>query len=96
MLAHLPRLGRWLAEVKGGLAACALPDLARTLAWASKKGWRLKARIAGSAWGSDILVTPQQGWAYHWLTRQVLGACSVCTSDSQHMTARCANSAPAR
>jgi glycosyltransferase involved in cell wall biosynthesis len=48
----------------------------------------LDAQIAGSAWGSDILVTPNQGWAYRWLTRQVLQACTLCTSDSQHMTSR--------
>ena len=59
-----------------------------TLAWAAKAGWRLRAQIAGSAWGSDILVTPNLGFAYHWLTRKLLSVCTVCTSDSQHMTAR--------
>jgi hypothetical protein len=59
-----------------------------TLAWVAKRGWRLRARICGSAWGSDILVTPQRSWPYRWLTTQVLKACTLCTSDSLHMTAR--------
>ena len=88
VLAQLPKLGRWLAEVKADWLHAHYLTSHGTLAWAARKGWRLNAKIAGSAWGSDILVTPQQGWAYHWLTRQVLGACAVCTSDSQHMTAR--------
>ncbi|MET0517345.1 MAG: glycosyltransferase [Burkholderiaceae bacterium] len=88
VLKQLPRLGEWLARVQPDWLHAHYLTSHGTLAWAAKKGWRLKARIAGSAWGSDILVTPQQGWAYRWLTRQVLRACTVCTSDSQHMTAR--------
>lgn len=88
VLKQLPKLGEWLARVQPDWLHAHYLTSHGTLAWAAKKGWRLKARIAGSAWGSDILVTPQQGWAYRWLTRQVLGACAICTSDSQHMTAR--------
>lgn len=88
VLAQLPKLGAWLSAVNADWLHAHYLTSHGTLAWAAKRGWRLRAKIAGSAWGSDILVTPQQGWAYAWLTRKVLGACAVCTSDSQHMTTR--------
>ena len=88
VLAQLPKLGRWLAEVKADWLHAHYLTSHGTLAWAAKKGWRLGAQIAGSAWGSDILVTPDQGRAYRWLTSQVLRACAVTTADSQHMAAR--------
>lgn len=88
VLAQLPKLGRWLAEVDADWLHAHYLTSHGTLAWAARKGWRLRAQIAGSAWGSDILVTPNQGAAYRWLTRQVLQACALCTSDSRHMTAR--------
>lgn len=85
---QLPKLGAWLAEVNADWLHAHYLTSHGTLAWVAKRGWRLRAQIAGSAWGSDILVTPNQGWAYLWLTRKVLSACTICTSDSQHMTAR--------
>ena len=48
----------------------------------------MKARIAGSAWGSDILLTPQKNAGMRWLTRRVLQACALTTSDSRHMAER--------
>jgi len=88
LLKQLPKLGAWLAEVNADWLHAHYLTSHGTLAWAAKAGWTLRARIAGSAWGSDILITPNQGFAYRWLTRKVLSACTVCTSDSQHMTAR--------
>ncbi|MDY0744284.1 glycosyltransferase [Paucibacter sp. R3-3] len=88
VLAQLPKLGRWLAEVDADWLHAHYLTSHGTLAWAARKGWRLRAQIAGSAWGSDILVTPNQGAAYRWLTQKVLQACALCTSDSRHMTAR--------
>jgi len=88
VLKHLPRMGRWLAEVKADWLHAHYLTSAGTMAWAAKRGWGLKAKIAGSAWGSDILVTPNQGWGYNWLTRKVLANCAITTSDSQHMAAR--------
>jgi glycosyltransferase involved in cell wall biosynthesis len=88
VLMQLPKLGRWLAEVDADWLHAHYLTSHGTLAWAAQRGWRLRAKIAGSAWGSDILVTPTQGAAYRWLTRKVLAACAVCTSDSQHMTGR--------
>ncbi|WP_077038021.1 glycosyltransferase [Pelomonas sp. KK5] len=88
VLMQLPKLGRWLAEVKADWLHAHYLTSHGTLAWAAKKGWRLNSRIAGSAWGSDILVTPEQGAAYRWLTQRVLEACDITTSDSLHMAAR--------
>jgi glycosyltransferase involved in cell wall biosynthesis len=48
----------------------------------------VKARIAGSAWGSDILVTPERSAAMRFVTRRVLKACELTTSDSEHMAER--------
>ncbi|MEJ6008164.1 glycosyltransferase family 4 protein [Paucibacter sp. AS339] len=83
---QLPGLGAWLAEVDADWLHAHYLTSHGTLAWAARRGWRLRAGIIGSAWGSDILVTPQQGWAYRWLTRKVLQACALSTSDSQHMS----------
>ena len=88
LLKQLPKLGAWLARVQPDWIHAHYLTSAGTLAWAAKRGWGLKARIAGSAWGSDILVTPDQGWGYRWLTRKVLSQCAVLTSDSQHMARR--------
>lgn len=88
LLKKLPALGSWLARIDADWINAHYLTSHGTLAWAAKRGWRLRAHIAGSAWGSDILVTPQQSFAYRWLTQRVLRACTVCSSDSQHMTAR--------
>ncbi|MCV2368270.1 glycosyltransferase [Roseateles oligotrophus] len=85
---QLPGLGAWLKRVDADFLHAHYLTSHGTLAWAARRGWRLRARIIGSAWGSDILVTPNLGVAYRWLTTQVLRACALCTSDSQHMTAR--------
>ncbi len=88
LLKQLPGLARWLVQVDADWLHAHYLTSHGTLAWVAKRGWRLRARICGSAWGSDILVTPQRSWPYRWLTTQVLKACTLCTSDSLHMTAR--------
>lgn len=88
VLRQLPALGAWLKRVDADWLHAHYLTSHGTLAWAARRGWKLRARIAGSAWGSDILVAPNQGWAYKWLTTQVLKACAVSTSDSEHMSAR--------
>ncbi len=85
---QLPALGAWLKRVDADFLHAHYLTSHGTLAWAARRGWRLRARIIGSAWGSDILVTPNLGWSYRWLTMQVLKASALCTSDSLHMTAR--------
>jgi glycosyltransferase involved in cell wall biosynthesis len=85
LLKTLPTLARWLHQVNADWINAHYLTSHGTLAWAARRGWRLRARLLGSAWGSDILVTPQRHAAYRWLTRRVLQACDLATSDSQHM-----------
>ncbi|MFM2118889.1 MAG: hypothetical protein RL722_357 [Pseudomonadota bacterium] len=85
LLLQLPRLGRWLQQVDADWIHAHYLTSHGTLAWAARRGWGLRGRLIGSAWGSDILVTPARSAVYAWLTRQVLGACTLATSDSQHM-----------
>ncbi len=88
LLKALPRLGRWLVAVDADWLHAHYLTSHGTLAWLAKRLWRLRARIAGSAWGSDILVTPERGWVWLWLTRRVLAACALLSSDSRHMSER--------
>lgn len=94
LLKHLPALGRWLRAVDadwlnphyltshGVMAALARRGLAGA-------GWRpLRGALLGSAWGSDILVTPQRHLAYRLATQGVLRDCRLCTSDSAFMAGR--------
>mgnify|MGYP000862311271 CR=1 FL=1 len=85
LLKQLPKVGAWLSGVDADWIHAHYLTSHGSLAWAARLGWRLRAQIAGSAWGSDILVTPSQSAAYRWLTKKVLKACAVTTSDSQHM-----------
>lgn len=84
----LPRVGAWLAATDADWIHAHYLTSHGMLAWAAKLGWRLRAQIAGSAWGSDILVTPDQGGAYRWMTKKVLRNCAVTTSDSHFMADR--------
>lgn len=88
LLRSLPRLGRWLRDVDADWINAHYLTSHGTLAWLAKRLWRLRAHLVGSAWGSDILVTPARSTPYRVLTRRVLRACAVCTSDSSHMTSR--------
>ncbi len=87
-LRTLPRLGRWLARVDADWLHAHYLTSHGTLAWLARRGWRLRGRLAVSAWGSDILVTPQRSALYRWAARRVLRACSLTTSDSAHMAQR--------
>jgi glycosyltransferase involved in cell wall biosynthesis len=88
LLKQLPKVGAWLADTDADWLHAHYLTSHGTLAWAAKSGWRLRAKIAGSAWGSDILVTPERGGAWRWLTQRVLRACAVTTSDSVFMADR--------
>jgi glycosyltransferase involved in cell wall biosynthesis len=88
LLASLPRLGTWLRRLDADWLHAHYLTSHGALAWLAKRLWRLRARIVGSAWGSDILLTPDRSSAYNWLTRRVLHACTLTTSDSLHMAQR--------
>lgn len=85
LLRALPIVVRWLKAVQPDWLAPHYLTSHGTLAWLAVRLGGVKARIAGSAWGSDILLTPQKSWLMRWLTRRVLQACSLTTSDSRHM-----------
>jgi len=84
----LPKVGTWLADTNPDWIHAHYLTSHGTLAWAAKLGWRLRAQIAGSAWGSDILVTPNRGGAWRWLTKKALRSCAITTSDSAYMAER--------
>lgn len=88
LLRHLPAVARWLRAIDPDWLAPHYLSSHGTLAWLATRLGGVHAPIAGSAWGSDILVAPERSRAMRWVTRRVLGACALCTSDSQHMAAR--------
>lgn len=88
LMLKLPALARWLQRADADWINPHYLTSHGTLAWAAKRGWRLRGQIVGSAWGSDILVTPARHAVYRWLTRRVLESCAVTTSDSRHMAAQ--------
>ncbi|MDZ7813105.1 MAG: glycosyltransferase [Ideonella sp.] len=87
LLRALPTVVRWLKAAQPDWLAPHYLSSHGTLAWLALR-CGVKARMAGSAWGSDILVTPQRSALMRWVTGRVLRACTVCTSDSAHMTQR--------
>ncbi len=86
LLLQLPRLARWLRQVDADWIHAHYLTSHGTLAWAAQRGWRLRARIVGSAWGSDILDLRSR--LLRALTRRVLRACALTTSDSRVMASR--------
>lgn len=88
LLRTLPRLARWLRRVRPDWIHAHYLTSHGTLAWLATRWLGVPGRVVGSAWGSDILVTPQRSAAMRWLTTRVLKACALTTSDSQVMARR--------
>ena len=88
LLKTLPALATWLKAVDADWLHAHYLTSHGTLAWLAKRWWRLRGQLVGSAWGSDILVSAEKSWLYRALTRRVLRACRLCTSDSHHMAER--------
>lgn len=86
VLRHLPRLARWLAAAKPDVLHAHYLTSHGTLAWLARALWRLDASLVSSAWGSDILVAPRNRMV-RWVTRRVLKASILATSDSHVMAA---------
>lgn len=85
LLRHLPRAAHWLRAVRPDWLHAHYLTSHGTLAWLARSVFGVPGRLAGSAWGSDILVTPRRSAAMRLLTRRVLAACDLTTSDSRHM-----------
>ena len=88
LLRTLPRVVRWLRQVRPDWLHAHYLTSHGTLAWAALRLGRVGGRLVGSAWGSDILVTPQRGAVWRLLTQGVLRACVLTTSDSRVMANR--------
>lgn len=88
LLLQLPRLARWLRQVQPDWIHAHYLTSHGTLAWLATRLLGAPGRLVGSAWGSDVLVTPQRSAPMRWITRRVLRACALSTSDSQVMAAR--------
>ncbi|HOM14176.1 MAG TPA: glycosyltransferase [Rubrivivax sp.] len=88
LLRQLPRLARWLRQVQPDWIHAHYLTSHGTLAWAATSLLGAPGRLVGSAWGSDVLVTPQHSVLQRWLLARVLRACALCTADSKHMAAR--------
>lgn len=88
LLRELPRLARWLREVRADWLHAHYLSSHGTLAWLAQRVYGVGGRMVGSAWGSDILVAPERSVLMRWLTRRVLRHCALTTSDSQVMATR--------
>ncbi len=85
LVRHLGRVAAWLRQVRPDWLHAHYLSSHGTLAWLGRAMARIRCRIAGSAWGSDILVAPQRSAAMRFVTSRVLRACDLTTSDSTHM-----------
>jgi glycosyltransferase involved in cell wall biosynthesis len=87
LLRALPRLVRWLRGVDADWINAHYLTSHGTLAWLARK-LGVRALLAASAWGSDILVAPQRSRTLRWVTSRVLRDATICTSDSAWMADR--------
>ncbi len=87
LLKTLPRLVRWLRGVDADWISAHYLTSHGTLAWLARK-CGVRAQLAASAWGSDILVAPRDNRLLRWVTARVLRDAAVCTSDSAFMAQR--------
>lgn len=88
VLRHVPRLATWLRGVRPDWINAHYLTSHGTMAWLATRWLGAPGRLIGSAWGSDVLVTPDTSRAARELTRQVLAACRLATSDSAYMAER--------
>lgn len=88
LLLQLPRLAGWLRRVQPDWVHAHYLSSHGTLCWLAQRWLGAPGRLVGSAWGSDILVTPDRGPHWRWLTSRVLKACALSTSDSHFMARR--------
>ena len=85
LLRHVPTVGRWLRRVDADWINPHYLTSHGTLVLLAHKLFGLRGRVLASAWGSDILQTPQRNAVYKHVTQAVLRHADLCTSDSRHM-----------
>ena len=88
LLRKLPLFANWLRRVRPDWVHAHYLTSHGTLAWLATTVLGAPGRLVGSAWGSDVLVTPQRSALQRGLVGRVLRACVLCTSDSMHMAQR--------
>jgi glycosyltransferase involved in cell wall biosynthesis len=88
LLRRLPRFASWLRQVRADWIHAHYLSSHGTLAWLARAFLGAPGRLVGSAWGSDVLVTPERSAVQRWLLRRVLRGCALTTSDSLHMADR--------
>ncbi len=88
LLGRLPQLVHWLRRVDAEVIHAHYLTSHGTMAWLAQRLPGVRGRLVGSAWGSDILVAPERSALLRAVTRRVLAACVLCTSDSQVMARR--------
>ena len=88
LLLQLPRVARWLKQVDAQWLHAHYLTSHGTLAWLAQRLFGVRGRMVASAWGSDILVTPQHSAVLRWVTSKVLRSSALSTSDSQVMAER--------
>ncbi len=88
LLRKLPLFANWLRRVRPDWVHAHYLTSHGTLAWLATTMLGAPGRLVGSAWGSDVLVTPQRSALQRGLIGRVLRACVLSTSDSMHMAQR--------
>jgi len=88
LLLALPQLVRWLRARRPQVVHAHYLTSLGTLAWLARRLGGVSGLLVGSAWGSDILVTPDRSLLWRLLTRRVLANCDLATSDSEVMRQR--------
>jgi glycosyltransferase involved in cell wall biosynthesis len=88
LLKTLPRFARWLRAVDADWVNAHYLSSHGTLAWLARRLLGVRAQLAASAWGSDILVAPERSAALRWATGRVLRDAAIATSDSAWMARR--------
>jgi glycosyltransferase involved in cell wall biosynthesis len=88
LLRKLPMFANWLRRVRPDWVHAHYLTSHGTLAWLATAMLGAPGRLVGSAWGSDVLLTPQRSALQRGLIGRVLRACVLSTSDSAHMAQR--------
>lgn len=78
-------LGHWLIKIDADWINPHYLTSYGLLAAMTRRIYALRARLVGSAWGSDVLLAPRRGRFQRFLLNWIIGQCDVMTSDSRYM-----------